>query len=106
MPEPISCRPLQEFNLCNGFGPQPHAFLHLLSGEFIAPTRLVRVRQVSEGHDGRHKMTDFLENLTPRRGNEAIANASDIDQIVAAIIADDQRIKSVLPRNVPADHKL
>jgi hypothetical protein len=42
--------PIQKFYLRNGLGTQPDAFLHLLGGEFVAPPRLVRVRQIHEGH--------------------------------------------------------
>jgi hypothetical protein len=48
-PQPISRSPFQELNLSNGLRTQPDAFLHLLGSEFIAPTRLVRIRRISEG---------------------------------------------------------
>jgi hypothetical protein len=43
-------------------------------------------------------MADFLKHLTPRRGSEAIPNTSDVDQILAAIIADDEGVEAVWPR--------
>jgi len=51
-------------------------------------------------------MTDFLEDLTARRRDKAVANASRINQILAAKIAHDQRIESVWPRDVASDHQL
>src|SRR5260370_16603045 len=66
----------------------------------------MRVRQVNKRHRGGNQVTYFLKHLTPRRGNEAVANASYINQIFAAIVANDERVKSVWPRQVPADHQL
>src|SRR6266436_5133491 len=106
MSEPISRCPFQKFDLSNSLGAQPHALSHLLSREFVAPTGFVRVRQVGEGHRARGEMTDSLEDLSARRGNKAVADASDIHQIFSLIIADDQRIESVWPRNVSANHQL
>jgi len=63
MPEPVSVRPLKELNLSNGLRTKPDAFLDFLGDEFIAPSGLVSVRQVNEGHRRRNKMTDFLEHL-------------------------------------------
>ena len=63
MPEPIRFCPLQEFYLSYGLGAKPNAFLHFLGSQFVAPTRLVRVRQIDEGHHGRGKMTNFFEDL-------------------------------------------
>src|SRR6266436_3122506 len=106
MSEPISRCPFQKFDLSNSLGAQPHALSHLLSREFVAPTGFVRVRQVGEGHRGRGEMTDSLEDLSARRGNKAVADASDVHQIFPLVIANDERVESVWPRNVSADDQL
>lgn len=106
MPEPISRRPLQEFDLRNGLGPQPNAFLHFLGGQFVAPPRFVRVGQIGEGHDGRDKMTNSLEDLTAGCRNETIANASNVHQIFSLVNTNDERVESVRTRNVSAYDEL
>src|SRR5215469_15644685 len=106
MPEPVARRPFQEFDLSNGFRPQPNTFLHLFGRQLVAPTCFVGIRQVSEGHGRGNKMTDFLEDLSPRRRNEAVADTGDVHQILALVISDDERVKSVWPRNVSTDDQL
>ena len=63
MPEPISRRPLQELNLRDSIRSEPHAFLHFLCGEFIAPSGFVRIWQIDERHRRGHKMVDSFEDL-------------------------------------------
>src|SRR5216684_9161262 len=52
MPKPISRRPLQKLNLCNGLRAKPDAFLHFLGSQFVAPSRLVRIGEIDERHRG------------------------------------------------------
>src|ERR1700746_2365172 len=99
MPQPISSRPFQKLDLRYSLGMKPNALSHFLSREFITPTGPVLVRQVAEGHDGRHKMTNSLEDLTPGRRNETIANASNVQQIFPLVNTNDERVESVRTRN-------
>ena len=46
-----------------------------------------------------------LENVAARCPDKAFAKAGDIDQIIAAIIANDQRVQTVGPGNIAADHQ-
>src|SRR6267143_2681620 len=63
MPQPVRFRPFQKFYLGDGLRAKPDAFLHFFGSEFITPTRLVRVRQVSKGHRWGYERADFLEDL-------------------------------------------
>src|SRR5437763_17205677 len=101
MSESICLRPLQEFYLGDGPRAKPDTFLHFFGTQFVPPTRLVRVRQSGERHRGRDQMTNFLEDLTSHRRNKRIADTSNIDQVLAAIIADDERVDCVRARDIP-----
>jgi hypothetical protein len=48
MPEMVRIRPFQKLNLRHDLGPNPGAFLHLIGGQSLAPSRLVGLRQVDE----------------------------------------------------------
>ena len=47
-------------------------------------------------------MTDFFKHLSPRCRNETIANAGDVYQIFAPVIAHNERVEPVWPWDVSA----
>jgi hypothetical protein len=65
--------------MCNDLRAQPNAFLHFLDGEFIAPSRLVRVRQIGEQHRRGYEAAYFFENLSAGSRDKAIAHTSHVD---------------------------
>lgn len=56
MSQPISFGPFHEFNLSDGFWPQPNCLLHFLSVQFFAKTCSLRLRQIHEWAGRRHEM--------------------------------------------------
>src|SRR5437899_570916 len=65
MSQPIGLRPFQEFDLCDGFRPQPNCFLHLLRVQLFSKSRSSRLRQIHEWAVRRRKMFQFREDLSP-----------------------------------------
>src|SRR5215470_9602483 len=51
-------------------------------------------------------MLHFRKHLSPRGRDEAVARSCHIHQLVAVIVADDQRIKAMRSGEIPADDKL
>src|SRR5207302_10164129 len=88
--EPIRCCPFQKLDLSNGLRTKPNTLSHFLGGEILAPSRSMLVRQVGERHYWRSEMTDSLEYLPPQSWNKAVADASDVHQILVLVIAHNE----------------
>src|SRR5260370_42493291 len=106
MSQPISFGPFQEFDLSDRFWPQPNCLLHFLSVEFLPKSRSSRLRQIYEWTARRHEMFQFRKHLSPGGRDKPVPSSCDIHQVVAVIVADDQRVKAMWPREIAADNKL
>src|SRR5258708_2834228 len=93
----VALSPFQEFNLCDEFGPEPNAFLHVFGGQTFAPSRAMPLWKIHERTFGRHKGPKFLEYVTPRSWHKTVADARHIDQDTVAIEANDDGIEAVSP---------
>jgi hypothetical protein len=102
----IAVRPLQKLNLSDEYGSHPHALLHLLCGQSLAPSRLVGFLQIHEGTLRDHQRTQLLEHPSARRGHEAVPSSRHVDKVVASVVAHDDGIQAVWPWSEAADQKL
>ena len=62
VPQMIGASPLQELDLCNGFGTEPNALPHLLSGEPLTPSAGANLGKIDERTLLGFQMSDLLEN--------------------------------------------
>ena len=56
MSQPVSVGPFEEFDLDDRFWPQPHRLLHLFRAQFLAESGAVRLWQIHERAERRHKV--------------------------------------------------
>lgn len=63
------------------------------------------IRQVDEWASRGDEPAQLLENVASRGRNEAASDSGDIDQILPALIADDQRVQTVRSGEVAANDK-
>src|SRR5579863_62103 len=103
MPQAISFGPFEKFDNGHNFGADPNAFLHLFCVQNLAPSSASGLRQIHE----RTHVDDlqFLVNHSASRWYKSVANASDVNQILSAIVAHYDRIDSVWTRQETADDK-
>src|SRR4051794_22799269 len=93
MSEMTAFGPLHEFKLAYKLGLKPSAFGHFGCRKPSPPTATLGLRQIGKRAFIRFERFDFAEQLGSRRGREAVASACRIDELVAFVIANDQRIE-------------
>src|SRR5205814_9954242 len=106
MSQMIIAGPFEEFELTDEHWLQPLAFGHLRLRESLAPSTTLRLRQVHERALVDLKSSELLEQLCSSGGCEAVASACDVDQAVAFVVAEDQRVEGPRPPRVAADDAL
>src|SRR5437588_147201 len=106
MPQVCVGRPLDEFKLPNQLWFQPPALLHLFSREALAPATALGLRQIGERALCHFESLESAEQLFARCRREAIAGARDIDQSVAFIVAEDDRIEVFGTWGVPTVYNI
>ncbi len=98
MAQVILAGPFEKFELTDEDRLQPLAVRHLRLREALAPPTTPRLRQVHKGALIDLEPSELLKQLCPRGRREAVASASDVDQAVAFVVAEDQRVEGLLPR--------
>src|SRR6266481_3336317 len=95
MAKPISFSPFQKFNNGYQLGTDPYTFLHLLSVKNFSPSSASSLRQINEWAFVRDKGLQLFVNHPASCGEKSVSHTSDVDQILPAIITNDDRIDSV-----------
>ena len=89
----VHVRPVRVFNLRDKLRLQPAAFGHLVGRETLPPPALVAFRRVQKRAGLDFKRVKTLENPRPKSRDKPAADARNVDQVVALVIADDDRSK-------------
>src|SRR5687768_7390415 len=93
MAQVIFAGPLQELELANEHGLQPHALDHLRLGQSLSPTSALRLWKVREWALVDLKALELPEQLRARHGRETVARPRRVDQLVPLVVAEDQRVE-------------
>src|ERR1700683_675889 len=106
MPQSIRTGPFEKFNLSHRFWSQPNCFLHLFRTKRFAPSWSSGLWQIHERAGWRHEMPWFREHLPSRSRNKSVPSPRYVHQLIPFVVADDQRINAVRPREISADYEL
>src|SRR5579871_6734810 len=106
MPQVAIGRPLYELKLCDQHRLKPTALLHLLGGQPISPATGPRLGKVGKGTLGGLEAVESSEDLLARSRGEPDASAASIDEPVAVVVAEDQRIEVPRHGRVAPNHQL
>ena len=101
----ILARPLQELDLGDEDRFQPPAILHLRRRQARTPSPALRFREIHERAILELQPAEFLEELLPDGRREAVAGACGVDQTVALVVTDNERVERLRPGRVAADHE-
>jgi hypothetical protein len=88
MADMVRICPFQEVESGNKFGPHPNAIAHLPYRQSLSPTATLSLWKIHERTDRCNKRFEPRENVTARGGNEASANARNVQQLLTFIEAD------------------
>src|SRR5260370_863613 len=102
----VHFRPVRVLYLRDKLRLQPAAFGHLVGRETLTPPALVALGQVRKGAGLYFELVETLENLHPKSRDETGPDARNVDEVVALVIADDERVEVLAGRDIAADHKL
>ena len=94
--------PIRVLDLGDQLRFQPAAFGHLVGRETLAPSALVALGQVRKGAGLDFELVETLEDLRPKSRDKSVAHARNIDEVVALVIADDDRVEVLWRRDVAA----
>ena len=106
MPQVVVACPLEELKLADEHRLQPLAFGHFRFRQPLTPSTALRLGQVCKRALTDLESLEFLEQLRTRDGCEAVAGSRDVDQLLALVVAKDQRIERLRSTCVAADHEL
>src|SRR6266851_928982 len=67
---------------------------------------LVALGQVRKGAGLDFERVETLENPRPKSRDKPVSDARNVDEVVALVIADDERVEGLTGRDIAADHKL
>src|ERR1700722_6333006 len=106
MPEMVSLGPFQELDLRHNLGTHPNALLHSVSIQPFTPAGAPLLREIAEGTFADLENRETLKQRAPQALRQSATHPCGVDQIVAAVKADNQRIQSARSRHETADHEL
>jgi hypothetical protein len=72
---------------------QPAAFGHLVGRETLTLPTLVALGQVRKRAGLDFERVETLENARPKSRDEPVAHTRNVDEVVALVIADDERVE-------------
>ena len=100
----IFARPLQELDLRDQHRFQPPAVLHFCRRQARTPPAALGLREIHERAIVYFESAEFLEQLLADDGRKSISSACNVDQTVALVVSEDQRIERLRPDRVaPVD---
>ena len=105
MPQMIFWGPLQELDRRNEARLQPTAHDHVLCGQSFAPSSFLAFGKVLERADHALKAAKALEEPFSCSRYEPIPNFACIQQVLALVLADKDRVEGFPSGYVAADHK-
>ena len=96
-------RPFGELDLCDQLRFEPHTVFHLFLGQ--GPLGPFLLGQVGKRAGVDLQSLEPARHLTANLRHKAVPHLGGVEEPLALVIADDQRIKRI-PRRVAADNKL
>jgi len=89
--------PLDKLELRNQRPRKPSAVSHLRCRQPWPHRPLIASGKFANGHTSLLKLLKELDQLSPRRSSKAVARAAGVDQSVAVVVAEDDRVKAFAP---------
>jgi hypothetical protein len=93
VPKVVIRRPFDELELPHDLRLEPSTFHHLCGRQTCTPAPSLFLGQVCEGAFLYFQRLKLLEQLRSRRRREAIPGPRGVDQPVALVVSDDQRVE-------------
>ena len=92
MPQVVFARPLEELDLRDQHGLQPPSVFHLRCSQARTPSAALRLWEIHERAILDLQPAEFLEQLFPHDGREPVSGACGVDQTVALVVSEDERV--------------
>jgi hypothetical protein len=104
--EIIGSGPLKEVESSYRLGAQPHALLHFFRRQPLPPSVRSCLWEIREGTSLCLKILCLSEYLAASGRDEARTNSGCVNEFLAPIEANNERVKPLRPLRVAADDKL
>src|SRR5687767_9319801 len=104
VPEVVLACPFEELDLRDQHGLQPPAVFHLRCGQARTPSAALRLWEIHERAILALQPAELLEQLFPHDRRESVSSACGVDQTVALVVSEDERIERLRPHRVAANH--
>src|SRR5262245_33414650 len=102
----VVLRPFDKLHLGDENRLEPSAVGHLRLRQPLPPAAAAGLGQVREWTIGDFERREFPEETVAHRWREAVARPRDVDQTLALVIAEDQRVERSCADRVAANHEL
>src|SRR3954470_12947091 len=93
MSQMVLSGPFEKFELSDEHGLQPAAVGHLRLRQSLSPAAALQLREIRKRAVGNFKAAKLLEDLRPHRWCEPIARPRRVDQPIAFVVPEDQRVE-------------
>src|SRR5271163_2017581 len=101
MSQVVCGRPLRIFDRRNQSGFEPAALIHFCCRQTFSPSAFFVFRKVCEWAPLDSETAETFEDTHSERWSEPVAHARDIHQLLAFVVADQNRIEIVISGDIP-----
>src|SRR6185436_3758907 len=85
---------------------QPTTVFHLCCRQARTPSAALRLREIHERAILDFQPAEFLEQLVPDDRRKSVSSACGVNQTVALVISEDERVERLCPNRVAANDEL